>query len=50
MGLRPNRIIKLLCGNDEHCGAGFIAPKVLDLVPETTQVIVATKPEKQNPA
>ena len=49
MGLRPNRIVQLLCGSNDCSdnstkGAGFIAPKVLDLVPETTQLIVVTKP------
>jgi pimeloyl-ACP methyl ester carboxylesterase/ubiquinone/menaquinone biosynthesis C-methylase UbiE len=39
MGLRPSRIVDLLCQE------GFLAPKVDDLIPGTTQVIVATKPE-----
>ena len=38
MGLRPNRIVDML-GSE-----GFIGPHVDDLIPGTTQMIVATKP------
>ena len=38
MGLRPGRVTKLLL--DE----GFVSPKVDDMIPETTQLVVATKP------
>ena len=38
MGLRPNRIVRLL--SDQ----GFAASKVDDLIPDATQMIVATKP------
>jgi valacyclovir hydrolase len=38
MGLRPGRVAKLLL--DE----GFVSPKVDDMIPETTQLVVATKP------
>ncbi|MGK3747169.1 MAG: pimeloyl-ACP methyl ester carboxylesterase/ubiquinone/menaquinone biosynthesis C-methylase UbiE [Bacillariaceae sp.] len=39
MGLRPGRIVKLLTEN------GLISPKVEDMIPGTTQLIVATKPK-----
>mmetsp|Transcript_29185 Transcript_29185/g.62537 ORF Transcript_29185/g.62537 Transcript_29185/m.62537 type:complete len:245 (-) Transcript_29185:190-924(-) len=38
MGLRPGRITQLLL--DE----GFVSPKVDDMIPETTQLVVATRP------
>ena len=39
MGLRPGRIVKLLTEN------GLVGPKVEDMIPGTTQLIVATKPK-----